>query len=120
MAPRPSSTGTPSSLVISSYWSKRYGLAARSTSSSPSAMCSRQLTQNVSVFPVELSCDPHCAQNDCAALDSTLCISFTRVAPKCCKGNEVPRRSRVETKPSERPHDAQFPDNAVLTDGRAF
>src|SRR5207253_10580780 len=107
MAPRPSSTGTPSSLVISSYWSKRYDLAARSTSSSARAACSKQLTQNVSVL---LSRDPHCAQTDCVAEDSMLRICFMRLALGYCKDNEVLRRSLVETRPSERPGRAQFPD----------
>src|SRR5215471_21391745 len=120
MAPRPSSTGTPSSLVISSYWSKRYGLVARSTSSLLRAACSRQLTQNVSVSPVELSRDPHCAQNDCVAFDSTPSMLFMRRAPGRCKDNEAPRRPRAETKPYGRPPDVQFPDNAAVTDGRAF
>src|SRR4029077_19596793 len=49
-----------------------------------------------------------------------LFISFVLLPLKRCKDNAALRRFRAEPKPYERSRGAQFRDNAVATDGRAF
>src|SRR5882724_9123634 len=119
MAPRPSSTGSPSLPLTSSYWSKRCGLAAWSISSASNAVCSRQLIHTVSASPEELSREPHCAQTDGVGFDSTVWLSFMRLRLKHCKDNAALRRSRVALKRCERSRAAQFRDIAAVADARA-
>src|SRR5215471_19832213 len=135
MAPRPSSTGVPSSPVINSYWSNRWNRALGSACSSLNATCSRQVAQNVSTSSRELNCEPHCAQIDCGVASEAMAAApsparearalpgtfvFMRLALKHCKGNGSHHRPHEVTKPCGQSHGAQFRDTAAGADAHAF